>query len=201
MLLALTADEEKPLLEATFKPVLNIVWLWTEVSKFEKFAHLIGGAKCRAPTSYDVWCDRTGFAEKPGGGNGPPGGGNKPGTGTRAATAQLNRPPLPPAISAAWWPPGSTQVPGCEPRVAIVPPSAASNRKPENSFLSTNTTMAIAPITGTLKKKIITDITIAFGTGFLLATGYWQFEHRPLVEKRNAFYAKQAAEKEAEDSI
>lgn len=60
--------------------------------------------------------------------------------------------------------------------------------------------MAIAPITGTLKKKIITDITVAFGLGFIMAGGYWYFEHRPLVIKREAFYAQLKAQKEEEDS-
>lgn len=61
--------------------------------------------------------------------------------------------------------------------------------------------MAIAPITGMLKKKIITDISIGFGCGFVLAGLYWQYEHKPLVAKRDAFYAKLKAEKEAEDSV
>lgn len=61
--------------------------------------------------------------------------------------------------------------------------------------------MAISPITGTLKKKIITDITIAFGCGFLFAGLYWEFEHKPIVRKREEFYAKLKAQKEAEDSV
>lgn len=59
---------------------------------------------------------------------------------------------------------------------------------------------AIAPITGTLRKKIITDISIGFGCGFVLAGLYWKYEHKALVDKREAFYAKLKAEKEAEDS-
>ncbi|KAF8005014.1 cytochrome c oxidase subunit 7 [Metschnikowia aff. pulcherrima] len=61
--------------------------------------------------------------------------------------------------------------------------------------------MAIAPITGTLRRKIITDISVGFGVGFVMAGLYWQYEHRPIVEKRDAFYAKLKAEKEAEDSV
>lgn len=60
---------------------------------------------------------------------------------------------------------------------------------------------SIAPITGMLKKKIITDLSIGFGVGFVMAGLYWQYEHKPLVEKRDAFYAKLKAEKEAEDSV
>lgn len=61
--------------------------------------------------------------------------------------------------------------------------------------------MAIAPITNTLRRKIITDITIGFGCGFVLATSYWYFEHKPLVQKREAFYAQLKAQKDAEDSV
>ncbi|WPK23287.1 hypothetical protein PUMCH_000522 [Australozyma saopauloensis] len=61
--------------------------------------------------------------------------------------------------------------------------------------------MAIAPITGTLRRKIITDISLAFGCGFIFAGLYWEFEHKPLVQKREAFYAQLKAQKEAEDSV
>lgn len=60
--------------------------------------------------------------------------------------------------------------------------------------------MPIAPITGTLKRKIVTDILIGFGCGFTLATGYWYYEHKPIVAKREAYYAKLKAQKEAEDA-
>ncbi|ODV76627.1 cytochrome-c oxidase, subunit VIIa, partial [Suhomyces tanzawaensis NRRL Y-17324] len=58
--------------------------------------------------------------------------------------------------------------------------------------------MAIAPITGTLRRKIITDISIGFGVGFVLGAAYWEFEHKPLVAKRDAYYAQLKAQKEAE---
>lgn len=61
--------------------------------------------------------------------------------------------------------------------------------------------MAIAPITGILRKKIITDISIGFGCGFVLAGLYWQYEHMPIVRARDAYYAKLKADKEAEDSV
>lgn len=63
-----------------------------------------------------------------------------------------------------------------------------------------NIIMAIAPITGALRRKIITDITIGFGCGFVLAELYWYFEHKPIVAKREAFYAQLKAQKEAEDA-
>lgn len=61
--------------------------------------------------------------------------------------------------------------------------------------------MAIAPITGGLRKKIITDITVGFGIGFAMATAYWEFEHKPIVKKRDEYYRKLKLEKEAEESI
>lgn len=61
--------------------------------------------------------------------------------------------------------------------------------------------MAIAPITGTLRKKIITDITMGFAIGFVMATGYWYYEHKPLIQKRDDFYKQLKAQKEAEDSV
>ncbi|ODV65076.1 cytochrome-c oxidase, subunit VIIa [Hyphopichia burtonii NRRL Y-1933] len=61
--------------------------------------------------------------------------------------------------------------------------------------------MAIAPITGTLRRKIITDITLGFGCGFVLAFAYWEFEHKPIVAKREAYYKQLKAQKEAEDSV
>lgn len=60
--------------------------------------------------------------------------------------------------------------------------------------------MAIAPITGTLRRKIIFDITAGFGCGFVLATAYWYLEHKPVVAKREAYYAQLKAQKEAEDA-
>lgn len=60
--------------------------------------------------------------------------------------------------------------------------------------------MAIAPITGILRRKIITDITVGFGCGFVLASAYWYLEHKPLVVKREAYYAQLKAQREAEDA-
>ena len=44
--------------------------------------------------------------------------------------------------------------------------------------------MALCSITGTLKRKIITDITIGFAAGFGLAYLYWEVEHKPIIAKR-----------------
>ncbi|RCK66944.1 Cytochrome c oxidase subunit 7A [Candida viswanathii] len=60
--------------------------------------------------------------------------------------------------------------------------------------------MAIAPITGTLKRKIITDISLGFVAGFALAFLYWEVEHKPLIAKRDAYYAQLKKQKEIEES-
>lgn len=59
--------------------------------------------------------------------------------------------------------------------------------------------MAIAPITGTLKRKIITDISLGFVAGFGLAYLYWEVEHKPLITKRDAYYAQLKKQKEIEE--
>ncbi|KAG7195263.1 Cytochrome c oxidase subunit 7A [Scheffersomyces spartinae] len=61
--------------------------------------------------------------------------------------------------------------------------------------------MAIAPITGMLKKKIITDVSTGFLVGGVMAAAYWHYERDYVVNQREKFYAKMKAEKEVEDSI
>ena len=56
--------------------------------------------------------------------------------------------------------------------------------------------MAIAPITGKLRKILITDIVIAFGLGYSGAYAYWYGIHRPSVQQRENYYAKLAREKQ-----
>lgn len=78
-----------------------------------------------------------------------------------------------------------------------------ANRKRQkfSSRFTIQHTMAVPAITGALKRKIITDISLGFAVGFVLATGYWEFEHKPIVAKRNAYYAELKAKKDAEDAI
>ncbi|SCU98514.1 LADA_0H13520g1_1 [Lachancea dasiensis] len=58
---------------------------------------------------------------------------------------------------------------------------------------------AIAPITGTLKKRIAADLTIGFAIGGVMGSYYWWGFHKNLIAKREAYYAKLAAEKAAEN--
>ncbi|SCW01820.1 LAFE_0E07976g1_1 [Lachancea fermentati] len=58
---------------------------------------------------------------------------------------------------------------------------------------------ALAPITGTLRKRIIADIVIGFSIGGVMGSYWWWGFHKNLVNKREDFYAKLAAEKAAEN--
>ncbi|QRW16964.1 hypothetical protein RhiXN_04966 [Rhizoctonia solani] len=52
--------------------------------------------------------------------------------------------------------------------------------------------MAIAPITGKLRKRLILDITAALGLGTAAGYGYWYGIHLPSVRHREEFYRKLA---------
>ncbi len=58
--------------------------------------------------------------------------------------------------------------------------------------------MPIAPITGTLKRRIILDLSTALTLGLIGGYGWWYGFHKPYVAKRDAWYTAQA-NKEAEE--
>ncbi|AET38754.1 cytochrome c oxidase subunit VIIa Ecym_3261 [Eremothecium cymbalariae DBVPG len=58
---------------------------------------------------------------------------------------------------------------------------------------------AIAPITGTIRKKIIADITIGFAIGTVLGSAWWWGFHKNIIGKREAHYQKLALQKAAEE--
>ncbi|CCC66818.1 hypothetical protein NCAS_0A02600 [Naumovozyma castellii] len=58
---------------------------------------------------------------------------------------------------------------------------------------------AIAPITGTLKKRIFTDITIGFALGGAMASYWWWGFHNGVINKREDYYAKLAQLKNSEE--
>ncbi|RIA99067.1 hypothetical protein C1645_747883 [Glomus cerebriforme] len=64
------------------------------------------------------------------------------------------------------------------------------------SFCTKIKKMAIAPITGKLRKTLITDITIAFGLGIGGAYAYWYGSYLPSIRQRDNYYAKLAREKQ-----
>lgn len=58
---------------------------------------------------------------------------------------------------------------------------------------------AIAPITGTLKKRIIADITIGFAIGGVMGGYWWWGFHKKIIDKRETFYAELAEKKKLEE--
>ncbi|CAH02073.1 Cox9 [Kluyveromyces lactis] len=58
---------------------------------------------------------------------------------------------------------------------------------------------AIAPITGTIRKRILADITIGFAIGGAMASYWWWGFHKNIINKREAYYAKLAEQKAAEN--
>ncbi|CAN6634321.1 cytochrome c oxidase subunit 9, mitochondrial [Trichomonascus vanleenenianus] len=58
--------------------------------------------------------------------------------------------------------------------------------------------MPIKPITGTLKRRIIIDITTAFTIGGIAATWWWNTSHKKTIAERDAWYAEYEKTKNAE---
>ncbi|CCD24749.1 cytochrome c oxidase subunit VIIa NDAI_0D04350 [Naumovozyma dairenensis CBS 421] len=58
---------------------------------------------------------------------------------------------------------------------------------------------AIAPITGTLRRRIFTDIFIGFSLGGVIASYWWWGFHKQKVNKREDYYAKLAELKNQEE--
>ncbi|KAK3305157.1 uncharacterized protein B0T15DRAFT_531488 [Chaetomium strumarium] len=50
--------------------------------------------------------------------------------------------------------------------------------------------MAIRPITGMLRRALITDLGIAFSIGFVMANGFWYGYHVPRTVARDNYYRK-----------
>ncbi|CCK70187.1 cytochrome c oxidase subunit VIIa KNAG_0D04420 [Huiozyma naganishii CBS 8797] len=48
--------------------------------------------------------------------------------------------------------------------------------------------MAIAPITGTLRKRVLIDIVTGFTLGGAMASWWWWGYHKKIVFKREQFY-------------
>ncbi|KAJ6443424.1 cytochrome c oxidase subunit COX9 [Purpureocillium lavendulum] len=62
--------------------------------------------------------------------------------------------------------------------------------------------MAVKPITGILRRRLVLDLSIGLGTGFAMANWFWYGYHVPRTNLRDAFYNKleeeRAANKQAE---
>ncbi|KAK5659009.1 hypothetical protein OQA88_1096 [Cercophora sp. LCS_1] len=57
--------------------------------------------------------------------------------------------------------------------------------------------MAVAPITGMLRRGLILDLGIALGSGFVLGNAFWYGYHVPRTNKRDDFYRKLEEERAA----
>jgi len=57
--------------------------------------------------------------------------------------------------------------------------------------------MAIAPITGKLRKRLITDLSVAMGLGVAGGYLYWYGYALPSIKRREDFYLKYETEKKA----
>ncbi|KAL7421175.1 Cytochrome c oxidase subunit 7A [Cryptotrichosporon argae] len=56
--------------------------------------------------------------------------------------------------------------------------------------------MPVAPIVGKLRKRLITDLTMALGLGTAGGYAFWYGVHLPMMKKRDDFYLKYEASKE-----
>lgn len=61
--------------------------------------------------------------------------------------------------------------------------------------------MAIAPITGTIKRRVIMDIVLGFSLGGVMASYWWWGFHMDKINKREKFYAELAERKKQELSL
>jgi len=57
--------------------------------------------------------------------------------------------------------------------------------------------MAIAPITGKLRRRLITDLSVAMGLGVAGGYMFWYGYHLPDVRRREEFYLKYEQSKKA----
>ncbi|VEU19889.1 DEKNAAC100578 [Brettanomyces naardenensis] len=57
----------------------------------------------------------------------------------------------------------------------------------------------IAPIKGFMAKRVIVDITTGLTLGTAVASYFWFGFHKPMVSKREKYYADIAAKKLVED--
>ncbi|KAI8623111.1 hypothetical protein F5Y19DRAFT_482068 [Xylariaceae sp. FL1651] len=55
--------------------------------------------------------------------------------------------------------------------------------------------MAVQPITGMLRRGLVTDLSIALGIGMVMGSAYWYGYHMPRTNARDAFYKKLEAER------
>ncbi|CAK7215667.1 Cytochrome c oxidase subunit 7A [Sporothrix stenoceras] len=57
--------------------------------------------------------------------------------------------------------------------------------------------MAVKPITGMLRRTLITDLSIGLGLGFVMGNVFWYGYHMPRTNARDNYYIKLEAERAA----
>ncbi|KAI0109305.1 cytochrome-c oxidase, subunit VIIa [Hypoxylon sp. NC0597] len=61
--------------------------------------------------------------------------------------------------------------------------------------------MAVKPITGMLRRGLVTDLSIALGLGATFGTFYWHGYHMPRTHARDNFYKKLEEERAAARAV
>ncbi len=59
----------------------------------------------------------------------------------------------------------------------------------------------IRPITGGFQRKVKRDILTALSLGMICSTLYWEFDHKPTMEKYRQFAAENKMEIERQDAL
>ena len=68
------------------------------------------------------------------------------------------------------------------------------------SLYSYHNKMALAPVTGMLRRRLTIDLATAFGLGTAMGYLFWHGYHVPAVRHRDAFYEQLAQKQEEEDA-
>ncbi|KAK0386705.1 hypothetical protein NLU13_6539 [Sarocladium strictum] len=58
--------------------------------------------------------------------------------------------------------------------------------------------MAVTPITGMLRRRLVLDLSIGLGIGFTMANVFWYGFHLPRTHARDNFYTKLEAKRAEE---
>ncbi|KAH7030693.1 uncharacterized protein B0I36DRAFT_362521 [Microdochium trichocladiopsis] len=57
--------------------------------------------------------------------------------------------------------------------------------------------MAVKPITGMLRRGLVTDLSIALGLGTVMGSAFWYGYHMPRTHARDNFYQQLESERAA----
>jgi cytochrome c oxidase subunit 7 len=85
--------------------------------------------------------------------------------------------------------------------IEIISTSAALERSAsslEQLYINKSVTMAVRPITGMLRRNLVLDLSIALGSGFVMANFFWYGFHMPRTNARDNYYIKLEEERAAQ---